>query len=115
VDELSLKNNETLNLRLKEVSKVEKVVEQDKKKFFEWMENRKFAPTMSAIKAKFEEVKQRELGKASKGKELFDREEVESLTNDIIKKFAGALYPRIQNLKSEELDLVHQLFDVKEK
>ena len=115
VDELSEKNNETLNLRIKEISKVEAIVDEDKTKFFEWMENRKFAPTMSAIKAKFEEVKKREFVKATKTKDVFDRDEVETLTNDIIKKFARSLYPKIQNLKTEELDLVHQLFDVKEK
>jgi len=111
VDELSRKNNETVQHRLLEVPKVEAIVQENKMKFFEWMDNRKYAPTMSAIQQKLNKVKSKELQKTPFGKEQFNKEEVEELTNTIIKKIAGSFYGKIQNMNSSELDLVHQLFD----
>lgn len=111
VDELSNRNNETLKQRLQEVPLVEAIVQENKMKFFEWMDKRKYAPAMSAIQQKLNEVKSKELQKTPFGKEQFNKEEVEELTNTIIKKIAGSFYGKLQNMNSSELDLVHQLFD----
>ena len=115
VDELSLINDETLNQRMKELPRVKEIIEEDKTKFFQWMDQRKFAPTMSAIKDSLEALRNKELRKAPKDKELFNKEEVESLTDDILKKISSSLFTRIQSLDAKELNTVHQLFAANQK
>ncbi|MEM7161119.1 MAG: glutamyl-tRNA reductase [Bacteroidota bacterium] len=113
VDELSRLNDETLQLRLKEVPKVEAIVEADKMKFFEWLDNRRYAPTMQAIQQKLNHLSNRELKKTPRDKEAFNKFEVEELTQSIIKKITGSFYTKIKDMDSDELKLVNQLFDLR--
>ncbi len=78
------------------------------KEFEEWVENRKFAPTIRALKSKLTSFKNSELENLKKKKNDFDFEHAELISDNIIQKitnhFANHLInENITANKSEEL------------
>lgn len=108
LDDLSKITDKTLESRKKEVPKATKIIESVMKEFEEWVENRKFAPTIRALKSKLTSFKNSELENLKKKKNDFDFEHAELISDNIIQKitnhFANHLInENITANKSEEL------------
>ena len=61
VDEISKQNDETLNQRMSEIDKVNDILSDDMGKFVDWMESRKHASAIQAIKSNFKDFQHKEL------------------------------------------------------
>jgi len=108
LDDLSKITDKTLESRKKEIPKATKIIESVIKEFEEWIENRKFAPTIRALKSKLTSFKNLELENLKKKKNDFNFEHAEIISDNIIQKitnhFANHLInENITANKSEEL------------
>ena len=108
LDDLSKITDKTLESREKEIPKATKIIESVIKEFEEWIENRKFAPTIRALKSKLTSFKKLELENLKKKKNDFNFEHAELISDNLIQKitnhFANHLInENIAANKSEEL------------
>ena len=108
LDDLSKITDKTLESREKEIPKAIKIIESVIREFEEWIENRKFAPTIRALKSKLTSFKKLELEKIKKKKNDFNFEHAELISDNLIQKitnhFANHLInENIAANKSEEL------------
>ena len=108
LDDLSKITDMTLESRKKEIPKAKKIIESVIKEFEEWVENRKFAPTIRALKSKLTSFKNLELENLKKKQNDFNFEHAELISDNIIQKitnhFANHLInENIAANKSEEL------------
>jgi glutamyl-tRNA reductase len=108
LDDLSKITDMTLESRKKEIPKAKKIIESVIKEFEEWVENRKFAPTIRALKSKLTSFKNLELENLKKKQNDFNFEHAELISDNIIQKitnhFANHLiHENIAANKSEEL------------
>ena len=108
LDDLSRITDKTLESRKKEIPKAKKIIESVIKEFEEWVENRKFAPTIRALKSKLTSFKNLELENLKKKQNDFNFEHAELISDNIIQKitnhFANHLInENIAANKSEEL------------
>ena len=108
LDDLSKITDKTLESREKEIPKATKIIESVIKEFEEWIENRKFAPTIRALKSKLTSFKNLELENLKKKQNDFNSEHAELISDNIIQKitnhFANHLInENIAANKSEEL------------
>ena len=108
LDDLSKITDKTLESREKEIPKAIKIIESVIREFEEWIENRKFAPTIRALKSKLTSFKNLELENLKKKKNDFNFEHAELISDNLIQKitnhFANHLInENIAANKSEEL------------
>ena len=108
LDDLSKITDNTLKSREKEIPKATKIIESVINEFEEWIESRKFAPTIRALKNKLTSFKNLELENLKKKKNDFNFEHAELISDNIIQKitnhFANHLInENIAANKSEEL------------
>ena len=108
LDDLSKITDKTLESREKEIPKAIKIIESVIREFEEWIENRKFAPTIRALKSKLTSFKNLELENLKKKKNNFNFEHAELISDNLIQKitnhFANHLInENIAANKSEEL------------
>jgi glutamyl-tRNA reductase len=108
LDDLSKITDKTFESREKEIPKAIKIINSVIKEFEEWVENRKFAPTIRALKSKLTSFKNLELENLKKKQNDFNFEHAELISDNIIQKitnhFANHLInENIAANKSEEL------------
>jgi glutamyl-tRNA reductase len=108
LDDLSKITDKTFESREKEIPNAIKIINSVIKEFEEWVENRKFAPTIRALKSKLTSFKNLELENLKKKQNDFNFEHAELISDNIIQKitnhFANHLInENIAANKSEEL------------
>ena len=86
LDDLSKITDKTLESREKEIPKAIKIIESVIREFEEWIENRKFAPTIRALKSKLTSFKKLELENLKKKKNDFNFEHAELISDNLIQK-----------------------------
>jgi len=118
LDQLSEITDETLQLRKREVPKAEGIIEEIRTEFMRWLESRKFAPVLKALKKKLKTMKDEELDYQSKKHSGFNTEHVDAVSDRIIhkitKQFANHL--KATDIDSEDsLQLIRKVFQLEEK
>ena len=108
LDDLSKITDKTLESREKEIPKALKIIESVIREFEEWIENRKFAPTIRALKSKLTSFKKLELENLKKKKNDFNFEHAELISDNLIQKITNHFASHLINEniaanKSEEL------------
>ena len=101
LDQLSDITDETLAIRKKEVPKAEKIIEEVRRDFTDWLETRKFAPVLKALKKKLKTMKDEELDFQSKKHADFNTEHVDVVSDRIIHKITKQF---ANHLKSSDID-----------
>lgn len=101
LDELSQITDETLAKRKEYVPKAEAIIEKVKKDFLKWLETRKFAPVINALKDKLNTMKAEEIDFQTKKIEGFDQIQAEIISDRIIQKITKQF---ANHLKSNEVD-----------
>ena len=86
LDELSRITDSTLENRKNFIPQAEAIIEEIKGEFFEWINARKFAPTINALKEKLNLIKEAELDFQKKKISNFDEQQAEIISNRIIQK-----------------------------
>jgi glutamyl-tRNA reductase len=99
MDNLSDMTDETLERRKQHIPAAEAIIEDMKLEFNNWMNARKFAPTIHALKAKMQEIKEHELSFQRKKMIDFNEEQAEIISNRIIQKITNHF---ASHLKDEE-------------
>ncbi len=106
VDELSKITDETLAVRQKEVPLAESIIETHQNEFIEWLNHRRFTPTIAAVKQSLESIKNDEINFHKKKLQNFDEDQAEILTSRIIQKITTQF---VKHLKEEETSVSQSL------
>lgn len=89
LDDLSKMTDETLEKRKLHIPLAETIIEEVKEEFNSWLETRKFAPTIKALKHKLNDFKIAELDALRKKNADFNEEQAELISNNIIQKITN--------------------------
>lgn len=101
LDQLSQITDDTLAKRKEYVPKAEAIIERVKKDFLKWLETRKFAPVINALKEKLNTMKAEEIDFHSKKINDFNQDQAEMISERIIQKITKQF---ANHLKSSEVD-----------
>ena len=117
LDELSRMTDETIEMRESFVPDARAIIADVQGDFEEWLENRKFAPTIKALKKKLEIIKNEEIDNQSKKISGFDEAQAEVISSRIIQKittlFANHLKSNPQQF-DDNIELIKDIFDLSE-
>ncbi|MEX0359667.1 MAG: glutamyl-tRNA reductase, partial [Allomuricauda sp.] len=103
---LSQITDDTLVKRKAFIPKAEGIIEEVKKDFIKWLETRKFAPVINALKEKLNTMKAEEIDFHSKKISDFNQDQAEILSERIIQKITKQF---ANHLKSAEVDTADSL------
>lgn len=101
LDHLSQITDETLENRKLHIPAAEAIIEEIKEEFMEWTKNRKFAPTIQALKEKLNAIKEGEMNVQRKKLSNFDEQQAELISNRIIQKITNHF---VNHLKDGDID-----------
>ncbi|MDX1364836.1 MAG: glutamyl-tRNA reductase [Arenibacter latericius] len=101
LDHLSQMTDETLENRKKYVPQAEAIIEEVKDDFIKWLETRKFAPVIKALKKKLKTMKDEELDFQRKKLENFNSKQADIVTERVIQKITTQF---ANHLKDKEID-----------
>lgn len=115
LDHLSKMTDETLERRKEFIPQAEEIIEDIKTDFNQWLETRKFAPVINALKKKLNSLKDAELDYQSKKLENFDSQQADIVSERIIQKitkqFANHLKESDHNAE-DSLELIQKVFQL---
>ena len=115
LDDLAKITDETLEKRKKHIPAAEAIIEDIMDEFTEWMNARKFAPTIHALKEKLNSIKDSELNFQRKKISNFDEEQAEIISQRIIHKitthFANHLKDR-DTMVDESIEWIEKVFQI---
>jgi len=115
LDELSQVTDETLLRRKQFVPQAEQIIKEVKQDFTKWLETRKFAPVIKALKSKLKTLKDEELDFHSKKLADFDEKQAEMVSERIIQKITKqfANHLKQSDVDTEEsLHIIQQIFQL---
>lgn len=115
MDELSQITDETLENRKKHIPAAEAIIEEIKNEFIAWTKQRKFAPTIHALKAKLNTIKEGELNFQRKKLANFDEEQAELITARIIQKITNHFANHLKDdetMVDESIEWIEKIFQL---
>lgn len=101
LDQLSQMTDETLERRKQYIPHAEEIIENIKDEFIQWLETRKFAPVIKALKKKLKTMKEEEMDYQSKKQSDFDATQADIISNRIIQKITKQF---ANHLKDDSVD-----------
>ncbi len=117
LDHLSQMTDETLERRKQFIPQAKEIIKEVENDFNQWLETRKFAPTIKALKKKLKMMKDDELDFQRKKITDFNDEQAEIVSNRIIQKimkhFANHLKGDSETT-DESLELIQKVFQLEE-
>ncbi len=117
LDHLSQITDETLERRKTHIPFAEAIIEEVNIEFNDWLETRKFAPTIKALKHKLLDFATSELDTQRKKLSDFNEVQAELISNNIIQKITNhfAHHLKNDNMSTEEsLELIKKVFQLEE-
>jgi glutamyl-tRNA reductase len=115
LDDLSQITDETLENRKKHIPAAEAIIDEIKNEFITWTKGRKFAPTIHALKAKLNTIKDTELSFQRKKLSNFDEEQAEIISNRIIQKITNHFANHLKDedtMVDESIDYINKIFQI---
>jgi glutamyl-tRNA reductase len=115
LDDLSQITDETLENRKKHIPAAEAIIDEIKNEFITWTKGRKFAPTIHALKAKLNTIKDTELNFQRKKLSNFDEEQAEIISNRIIQKITNHFANHLKDedtMVDESIDYINKIFQI---
>jgi len=113
MDELSQITDETLENRKKHIPAAEAIIEEIKDEFMAWTKQRKFAPTIHALK--LNTIKEGELNFQRKKLANFDEEQAELITARIIQKITNHFANHLKDdetMVDESIEWIEKIFQL---
>ena len=107
--------DETLINRKKQIPAAEAIIEEVKGEFKAWLKDRKFAPTIFALKAKLNSIKQNELNFQRKKFSDFHEEQAEIISNRIIQKITTHFANHLKDddtMVDESIEWIEKIFQI---
>lgn len=118
LDDLSKITDKTLERRKKDIPLAEEIIEEVNSEFNSWLETRKFAPTIKALKNKLTHFASAELDTQRKKLSNFNEAQAELISNNIIQKITNhfAHHLKDDNVSTNDsLELIKQVFQLESK
>ena len=115
LDHLSQMTDETIEHRQAHIPLAEVIIEEEEKEFTIWLEARKFAPTIKALKHKLEEIKSEEIDFQRKKIVAFNEDQADVLSDRIIQKITKhfANHLKDNNTSTDEsIELISKVFQL---
>jgi glutamyl-tRNA reductase len=115
MDYLSQLTDETLENRKRHIPAAEAIIEEIKDEFSIWTKGRKFAPTINALKAKLNDIKNSELDFQSKKIVDFNEEQAEIISNRIIQKITTHFANHLKDentMVDESIEWIEKVFKI---
>jgi glutamyl-tRNA reductase len=116
MDHLSQITDETLENRKLHIPAAEAIIEEIQVEFLAWNKNRKFAPTINALKEKFNSIKDGELNFQRKKLANFDEDQAELISNRIIQKITSHFVNHLKEGESMEegIEWIEKVFQLEQ-
>jgi glutamyl-tRNA reductase len=115
IDHLSQMTDDTLERRKQHIPAAEAIIEDIKLDFNTWMNGRKYAPTIHALKAKLNDIKHNELNFQRKKLSNFDEEQAELISNRIIQKITNHFANHLKDENTsvdESIEWIEKVFQI---
>lgn len=115
LDDLSQITDDTLEKRKAQIPLAKQILNEVESEFNAWLETRKFAPTINALKLKLNDFKIAELDMQRKKLSGFNEEQAELISNNIIQKITNhfAHHLRDEAIPTDEsLELIKKVFQL---
>ncbi len=114
LDHLSQMTDETLENRKLHIPAAVAIIDEIKEEFIAWTKNRKFAPTIHALKEKLNLIKEVELNFQRKKLSNFDEEQAELISNRIIQKITNHFVNHLKEGESmdEGIEWIEKVFQL---
>ncbi len=112
IDQLSSITKESQLKRELEVPKAEMIITEMTNDFYDWLESRRVAPTLQAVRKKLEIWKEKELKILQKKSDNNDDKNVDILASQIINKITGQFARHLREGENTNADLrtIHRIF-----
>ncbi|MCM4160598.1 glutamyl-tRNA reductase [Antarcticibacterium flavum] len=117
LDSLAQMTDETLERRKESIPHAQKIIAEVEGDFNKWLETRKFAPTIKALKKKLKTMKDAELDFQRRKIVNFNDEQAEIVSNRIIQKIMNHFANHLKddsNTTDESLELIQKVFQLEE-
>ncbi len=117
LDHLSQMTDETLERRKAAIPQAHEIITEMEADFNSWLETRKFAPTIKALKKKLRTMKDAEVDFQRKKIENFNERQAEVLGDRIIQKIMNQFANHLKgdsNTTDESLELIQKVFQLEE-
>lgn len=118
LDKLSKMTDETLENRKTEIPLAKAIIAEIKTEFYEWLQTRKYAPTIKALKQKFEQFQAEELDYQKKKLGNVDEEQISQFSDRLIHKITRSFASHLKNANGSTEDsiaLLNKVFELEEK
>ncbi|GIM53413.1 glutamyl-tRNA reductase [Capnocytophaga cynodegmi] len=114
MDALSKLTDEALERRKEAIPDALNIIEEVKSEFFQWLDGRKFAPTIQALKSKLESLKLAELDFQRKKIHNFDEQQAEIISSRIIQKITTHFVNHLKDSQASEesINWMQQVFQL---
>jgi glutamyl-tRNA reductase len=115
LDQLSQRTDKTLEKRKKQIPSAEKIIEEVKIDFIKWLETRKFAPVIKALKKKLKTMKEQEIDFQSKKLPDFNPEQADIISDRIIQKITKQFANHLKDTEvdaDDSLELIQRVFQL---
>ncbi|CAM3408634.1 glutamyl-tRNA reductase [Zobellia roscoffensis] len=115
LDQLSRITDDTLERRKQFIPEAEVIIDEVKGDFIQWLETRKFAPVIKALKMKLKTMKDEEMDYQSKKLSNFNEQQADVISNRIIQKITKqfANHLKDDNVDSDtSLELIQKVFQL---
>ncbi|MDR9457571.1 MAG: glutamyl-tRNA reductase [Salegentibacter sp.] len=117
LDQLSKMTDATLERRQQFIPKAQEIIIEVEAEFNKWLETRKFAPTIKALKKKLKTMKDDELDFQRRKITDFNDEQAEIISNRIIQKITKHFANHLKSdseTTDESLELIQKVFQLEE-
>ena len=115
MDHLSQITDETLENRKKHIPAAEVIIEEIMDDFLAWTKQRKFAPTIHALKEKLNSIKETELSVQRKKLSNFDEAQAELISARIIQKITNHFASHLKDdttMVDESIEWIEKIFHI---
>jgi glutamyl-tRNA reductase len=115
IDQLAAMTDETLENRKKYIPAAEAIIEDIKEEFLNWSKQRKFAPTIKALKLKLNELKKAEIQTQRKKIVDFNEEQAELISAKLIQKITNQFANHLKNentIVDDTIDWIEKVFQL---
>lgn len=115
LDDLAKITDDTLEKRKVFIPIAEAIIEDIKTEFLTWLETRKFAPTIQAIKLKLNDLKNSEINNQRKKFTDFNEAQAELISNNIIQKITNHFAFHLKedaDTSDESIELIKKIFQL---
>ena len=114
LDYLSKVTNKTLENRKKFIPEAEKIIKEITEDYYLWVETRRFAPTVNALKIKLKKIQENKINILKKKTSSFDDANVKEVSEHLIQKITNQIANHLRDSDDfeEELESIKTIFQL---